>query len=122
MLNSRFFDSSDLFAHLIYPRTRVLVISDEQYKEAQKEEALRTIDSLERRATEYRQKLDSVEASIAEIKEKFLLPDTTDAEATIDAFNEKLKKDFCKRHAKLAGERAKSVREKWNCKSDTTED
>ena len=122
MLNSRFFDSSDLFAHLIYPRTRVLVISDEQYKEAQKEEALRTIDSLERRATEYRQKLDSVEASIAEIKEKFLLPDITDAEATIDAFNEKCKEDFCKRHAKSTSERAKYAREKWNCKSNTTED
>ena len=96
MLNSRFFDSSDLFAHLIYPRTRVLVISDEQYKEAQKEEALRTIDSLERRATEYRQKLDSVEASIAEIKEKFLLPDTTDAEATISDFKEKVKNVYKK--------------------------
>ena len=122
MLNSRFFDSSDLFAHLIYPRTRVLVISDEQYKEAQKEEALRTIDSLERRATEYRQKLDSVEASIAEIKEKFLLPDTTDAEEGIDASNEKLRKDFCKRHAKSTSERAKYAREKWNCKSNTTKD
>lgn len=78
MLNSRFFDGPDLFAHLIYPRTRVLVVSDEQYKQAQKEEALDKIASLERRATDYREKLEGIEACIAEIKEKILLPDTTE--------------------------------------------
>ncbi len=75
MNSSLFFDSSDLFSHLINPRERVYVVSDSQYAAAQKAQAERQIQTLEARAADYQRNLDVVQATITELKtEHGLLP------------------------------------------------
>ena len=75
MMNPLFFDSTDLFAHMFSPRERVYVVSDSQYKAAQKSQAERQIQTLEARAAEYQRNLDVVQATITELKtEHGLLP------------------------------------------------
>ena len=74
-MNSLFFDSTDLFSHLIRPRERVYVVSDSQYAEAQRAQAERQIQTLEARAADYQRNLDVVQATITELKtEHGLLP------------------------------------------------
>ena len=46
MMNPLFFDSTDLFSHLLRPRDRVYVVSDSQYAEAQRAQAERQIRTL----------------------------------------------------------------------------
>ena len=75
MNNPLFFDSTDLFSHMFSPRERVYVVSDSQYKAAQKAQAERQIQSLEARAADYQRNLDVVQATITELKtEHGLLP------------------------------------------------
>jgi len=79
MNSSLFFDSSDLFSHLINPRERVYVISDSQYAAAQKAHAERQIQHLEARASDYQHNLDTIQATITELKtEHGLLPAATE--------------------------------------------
>ena len=75
MNNPLFFDSTDLFSHVFSPRERVYVVSDSQYKAAQKAQAERQIQTLEARAADYQRNLDVVQATITELKtEHGLLP------------------------------------------------
>ena len=75
MNNPLFFDSTDLFSHILYPRERVYVVSDSQYAAAQKAQAERQVKTLEARAAEYQRNLDAVQATITELKtEHGLLP------------------------------------------------
>jgi regulatory protein YycH of two-component signal transduction system YycFG len=75
MMNPLFFDSTDLFSHMFSPRERVYVVSDSQYKAAQKAQAERQIQTLEARAADYQRNLDVVQATITELKtEHGLLP------------------------------------------------
>mgnify|MGYP000684044854 FL=1 len=61
------------------PRERVYVVSDSQYKAAQKAQAERQIQTLEARAADYQRNLDVVQATITELKtEHGLLPAATD--------------------------------------------
>ncbi len=79
MNSSLFFDSSDLFSHLINPRERVYVVSDSQYAAAQKAQAERQIQTLEARAADYQRNLDVVQATITALKtEHGLLPAATE--------------------------------------------
>jgi len=79
MNNPLFFDSTDLFSHMFSPRERVYVVSDSQYKAAQKAQAERQIQTLEARAADYQRNLDVVQATITELKtEHGLLPATND--------------------------------------------
>ena len=79
MNNPLFFDSTDLFSHMFSPRERVYVVSDSQYKAAQKAQAERQIQTLEARAADYQRNLDVVQATITELKtEHGLLPAATD--------------------------------------------
>ena len=72
MLNPTFFDASDLFAHLIYPRTRTLVISDSEYQKMKQERAKENIKYLE-------DKIDQLSDEIIQIKKaNNLLPNTTE--------------------------------------------
>ena len=78
-MNPLFFDSTDLFSHVFSPRERVYVVSDSQYKAAQKAQAERQIQTLETRAADYQRNLDVVQATITELKtEHGLLPAATD--------------------------------------------
>lgn len=75
MNNPLFFDSTDLFSHILYPRERIYVVSDSQYAAAQKAQAERQVKTLEARAAEYQRNLDVVQATINELKtEHGLLP------------------------------------------------
>lgn len=75
MNNPLFFDSTDLFSHIFYPREKVYVVSDSQYAAAQKAQAERQVKTLEARAAEYQRNLDVVQATITELKtEHGLLP------------------------------------------------
>ena len=79
MNNPLFFDSTDLFSHVFSPRERVYVVSDSQYKAAQKAQAERQIQTLEARAADYQRNLDVVQATITELKTEYgLLPAPTD--------------------------------------------
>jgi multidrug resistance efflux pump len=79
MNNPLFFDSTDLFSHVFSPRERVYVVSDSQYKAAQKAQAERQIQTLEARAADYQRNLDLVQATITELKtEHGLLPSATE--------------------------------------------
>ena len=74
-MNPLFFDSTDLFSHMFSPRERVYVVSDSQYKAAQKAQAEAQIRTLEARAADYQRNLDVVQATITELKtEHGLLP------------------------------------------------
>ena len=74
-MNPLFFDSTDLFSHFFTARERVYVVSDSQYKAAQKAQAERQIQTLEARAADYQRNLDVVQATITELKtEHGLLP------------------------------------------------
>ena len=79
MNNPLFFDTSDLFSHVFYPREKVYVVSDSQYKAAQKAQVERQIKTLEARAADYQRNLDVVQATITELKtEHGLLPASTE--------------------------------------------
>jgi hypothetical protein len=68
MNNSLFFDSTDLFSHVLYPRERVYVVSDSQYAAAQKAQVKQQLKTLEARAADYQRNLDVVQATITELK------------------------------------------------------